>query len=68
MKALGYFAVVTGKGMQRWIIVIEVFVVFKWETFSQRELHYLFLGNSSESIEAIREYEEEFFQNSKLLK
>lgn len=66
MKALGYFAVVTGKGMQRWIIT--VFCCFQVIKMNLELYHHLSLGNSSESIEAIRDYEEEFFQNSKLLK
>ena len=66
MKALGYFAVVTGKGIQRWIIT--VFCCFQVIKRNLELYHHLSLGNSSESIEAIRDYEEEFFQNSKLLK
>lgn len=71
MKALGYFAVVTGKGKESsssayFVLGSPESQKAVWMELLQHS--FLFAGNSSESIESIKEYEEEFFQNSKLLK
>lgn len=52
MKALGYFAVVTGKG----------------ELYNTSHLIILISGSKDESIESIKEYEEEFFRKSRLFR
>lgn len=57
MKALGYFAVVTGKGFDP---MTKDFVDFLKKTFD--------LGNAEDSIESIQKYEEEFFRQSKLFR
>ncbi len=67
MKALGYFAVVTGKGKHE--IFLET--IYIWNLVHLDEIiqsHASFLGSSNESIDSIKDYEEEFFQNSRLLK
>jgi hypothetical protein len=53
MKALGYFAVVTGKGLN---------------TVSTTQLDCIFLGNADDPIDLIQKYEDDFFRNSKLFR
>lgn len=69
MKALGYFAVVTGKGKHDF-----------YKDFSRNHLHLKFgaliwnhshasfVGSANESIDSIKDYEEEYFQSSRLLR
>ena len=53
MKALGYFAVVTGKGL----------------SFYPYSLHPIaLLGNADDPIDSIQKYEEDFFRESKLFR
>lgn len=72
MKALGYFAVVTGKGKAVFskdifcLFMLSCILMFYW--YCDFILFLLFLGSSAESIDSIKDYEEDFFQNSRLLK
>ena len=54
MKALGYFAVVTGKGAKK--------------LFAAEKTVVIYLGNADDSIESIQKYEEDFFRRSKLFR
>lgn len=59
MKALGYFAVVTGKG-------IHQYSKLNFKIFDA--IIQCIIGNTDDSITTIKEYEENFFRNSKLFK
>lgn len=67
MKALGYFAVVTGKGKHK--IFLETFCIWNLLCLDKIiQTHDSFVGSSNESIDSIKDYEEDFFQKSRLLR
>ena len=81
MKALGYFAVVTGKGMNEVLIKfhsqtvknlnIELFTTCSeiyWVFFLSFLFVFSRLGNTTDSISTIKQYEEHFFRGSALFK
>lgn len=70
MKALGYFAVVTGKGTSwRTWTFLGVLLNDVSEIHCVSGFCFPFLGSSSsESIDSIKDYEEDFFRNSRLLR
>lgn len=69
MKALGYFAVVTGKGTDLYLEHF-LYVINKLKSSNSMNscLGFVTLGSSSESIDSIKDYEEDFFRKSRLLK
>ncbi|CAF4360762.1 unnamed protein product, partial [Rotaria sp. Silwood2] len=68
MKALGYFAVVTGKEIL--MEVLNSMIEYHIKYFQEDEIIYakILLGNADDPIESIQKYEEEFFRNSKLFR
>lgn len=66
MKALGYFAVVTGKGKKLYFFVaFSICILLDLDVI---QTHDCFVGSTNESIDSIKDYEEDFFQTSRLLR